>query len=216
MTPAPELSVVIPVYNEEAGLPALFARLYPALDALGAQLRDHLRQRRQPRPLGRAAARAVRAAPGRHARGPVHRQLRPAHGDHRRLRALPRPLRRHARRRPAESAGGDRHACSPRWTRATTTSAPSARSARTSAWRRYASRLMNRLRERITRIHMTDQGCMLRAYAAHIVDADQPVRARSTPSSRRSPTPSAQQPDRDRGRARGARRRRVEVFAATS
>ena len=32
---APELSVIIPVYNEEATLPALFARLYPALDALG-------------------------------------------------------------------------------------------------------------------------------------------------------------------------------------
>src|SRR5574343_1123892 len=30
----PELSVVIPVYNEEAGLQALFDRLYPALDAL--------------------------------------------------------------------------------------------------------------------------------------------------------------------------------------
>src|SRR5919198_2663419 len=30
-----DLSVVIPVYNEEEGLPALFARLYPALDALG-------------------------------------------------------------------------------------------------------------------------------------------------------------------------------------
>src|SRR5437763_541489 len=30
------LSVVVPVYNEEAGLPALFARLYPALDALVA------------------------------------------------------------------------------------------------------------------------------------------------------------------------------------
>src|ERR1041384_7508678 len=30
-----DLSVVIPVYNEEQGLPALFARLYPALDALG-------------------------------------------------------------------------------------------------------------------------------------------------------------------------------------
>src|SRR5919201_258787 len=29
------LSVVIPVYNEEEGLPTLFARLYPALDALG-------------------------------------------------------------------------------------------------------------------------------------------------------------------------------------
>ena len=32
--------------------------------------------------------------------------------------------------------------------------------------RRWASRAMNRLREHITRIHMTDQGCMLRAYAA--------------------------------------------------
>ena len=32
---APELSIVIPVYNEEAVLPKLFERLYPALDALG-------------------------------------------------------------------------------------------------------------------------------------------------------------------------------------
>src|SRR5687768_9339963 len=31
----PELSVVIPVYNEEAGLAKLFMRLYPALDKLG-------------------------------------------------------------------------------------------------------------------------------------------------------------------------------------
>jgi undecaprenyl-phosphate 4-deoxy-4-formamido-L-arabinose transferase len=31
----PALSVVIPVYNEEAVLPSLFARLYPVLDALG-------------------------------------------------------------------------------------------------------------------------------------------------------------------------------------
>ena len=29
------LSVVVPVYNEEAGLASLFQRLYPALDALG-------------------------------------------------------------------------------------------------------------------------------------------------------------------------------------
>ena len=38
-------------------------------------------------------------------------------------------------------------------------------------WRRVASRAMNRLRERITRIRMTDQGCMLRAYGRDIVDA---------------------------------------------
>ena len=29
------ITIVIPVYNEEAVLPTLFARLYPALDALG-------------------------------------------------------------------------------------------------------------------------------------------------------------------------------------
>ena len=38
-----EISVVIPVFNEGAVLPLLFARLYPALDALGRQLRSHLR-----------------------------------------------------------------------------------------------------------------------------------------------------------------------------
>jgi glycosyltransferase involved in cell wall biosynthesis len=32
---SPDVSVVIPVYNEEEGLPFLFERLYPALDALG-------------------------------------------------------------------------------------------------------------------------------------------------------------------------------------
>jgi undecaprenyl-phosphate 4-deoxy-4-formamido-L-arabinose transferase len=43
---------------------------------------------------------------------------------------------------------------------------------REDSWfRRHASRAMNRLRERITRIHMTDQGCMLRAYSREIVAA---------------------------------------------
>jgi undecaprenyl-phosphate 4-deoxy-4-formamido-L-arabinose transferase len=39
-----------------------------------------------------------------------------------------------------------------------------------SAFRRHASRLMNAIRERITRIRMTDQGCMLRAYGRTVVD----------------------------------------------
>jgi undecaprenyl-phosphate 4-deoxy-4-formamido-L-arabinose transferase len=38
-----------------------------------------------------------------------------------------------------------------------------------SVWRRWASRAMNRLRHRITRIEMTDQGCMMRAYSRQIV-----------------------------------------------
>jgi undecaprenyl-phosphate 4-deoxy-4-formamido-L-arabinose transferase len=39
------------------------------------------------------------------------------------------------------------------------------------AWRRWASRFINRLRERTTRIRITDQGCMFRGYARSIVDA---------------------------------------------
>ena len=38
------------------------------------------------------------------------------------------------------------------------------------AFRRLASGLMNRLRENITHIQMTDQGCMLRAYDRALVD----------------------------------------------
>src|SRR5205823_10765389 len=35
MSMKPEVSIVIPVYNEQAGLANLFARLYPAMDKLG-------------------------------------------------------------------------------------------------------------------------------------------------------------------------------------
>jgi undecaprenyl-phosphate 4-deoxy-4-formamido-L-arabinose transferase len=48
------------------------------------------------------------------------------------------------------------------------------------AWRRWASAAMNRLRERITRIRMTDQGCMLRAYDRAIVEAIRASREVST------------------------------------
>ena len=47
-------------------------------------------------------------------------------------------------------------------------------------WRHVASRLMNRLRERITHIKMTDQGCMLRAYSRSIVKAIVATREVST------------------------------------
>ena len=39
-----------------------------------------------------------------------------------------------------------------------------------SVWRTYASRAMNHLREKITRIKMTDQGNMLRAYGRNVID----------------------------------------------
>ena len=48
------------------------------------------------------------------------------------------------------------------------------------AWRRWASRAMNGVRERLTHIRMTDQGCMLRAYDRPIVDAIRASREMST------------------------------------
>jgi undecaprenyl-phosphate 4-deoxy-4-formamido-L-arabinose transferase len=48
----------------------------------------------------------------------------------------------------------------------------SIRKKRQDSWfRRHASRLNNSIRARITGIVMTDQGCMLRAYKRHVVDA---------------------------------------------
>src|SRR5207253_8538279 len=38
------------------------------------------------------------------------------------------------------------------------------------AWRTHASKAMNRLREKITHIKMTDQGNMLRAYGRNVID----------------------------------------------
>ena len=48
------------------------------------------------------------------------------------------------------------------------------------AWRRWASKAMNRMRERITHIRMTDQGCMLRAYDRPIIEAIRSSREVST------------------------------------
>ena len=48
------------------------------------------------------------------------------------------------------------------------------------AWRRWASKAMNRSRERLTHIKMTDQGCMLRAYSREIIDAINQSREVST------------------------------------
>jgi len=39
------------------------------------------------------------------------------------------------------------------------------------AWRRYASRLVNKIRERTTQVKITDQGSMFRGYARVVVDA---------------------------------------------
>jgi len=164
------LSVVIPVYNEEATLAALFARLYPALDALGVSyevvfVNDGSRDR---------SAALLRE---QFARRPEVTRVVLLNGNFGQHMAIMAGFERTRGERvvtldadlqnpPEEiakllakmdeghdSVGGlrlERH---------------------DNALRRAGSRAMNGLRRRITRIVMTDQGCMLRAYSRGIIDA---------------------------------------------
>ena len=166
----PELSVIIPVYNEEAGLPALFDRLYPALDALktayeiifindGSRDRSAavLRGQFERRPdvtrvilLATNAGQHMAIMAGfEHSRGNIVVTL---DAD---LQNPPEEIGKlvEKAREGYDCVGSIRQ------------------QRQDSAFRRYASKAMNGLRERITRIKMTDQGCMLRAYSRDIVDA---------------------------------------------
>ncbi len=166
----PQLSVVIPVYNEEQGLQALFDRLYPALDKLGIAYeivfvndgsRDRsaaiLREQFQKRP---DVTRVVlfNGNFGQHMA--IMAGFEQCRGQ--RVVTLDADLQN-----PPEDTGlllakmdeGHDYVGSIRRQRSD------------SLWRHVASRAMNGLRERITRIKMTDQGCMFRAYDRHIIDA---------------------------------------------
>jgi undecaprenyl-phosphate 4-deoxy-4-formamido-L-arabinose transferase len=176
---APRVSVVIPVYNEEAVLPALFARLYPALDALGesyeivfvndgsvdrsaAMLREQFQKRPDVTRVilfnGNFGQHMAIMAGFEHVRGE-------------RVVTLDADLQN-----PPEEIGnllakmdeGHDYVGSIR------------RMRRDVAWRRWASKAMNRVRERVTHIRMTDQGCMLRAYSRPIIDAIRASREVST------------------------------------
>ena len=166
----PDLSVIIPVYNEEEGLAALFARLYAALDALhttyeivfindGSRDRSAalLREQFQKRPdvtrvilfNGNFGQHMAIMAGFSHARG-------------RRVVTLDADLQN-----PPEEIGNLMAAMDDGHDYVGTIR----RDRQDSAFRRYASRVMNRVREHITRVKMTDQGCMLRAYSRDIVEA---------------------------------------------
>nr|WP_111517264.1 MULTISPECIES: glycosyltransferase [Cupriavidus] len=164
-----QVSVVIPVYNEEDGLQALFDRLYPALDGLGesyeiifindgsvdrsAQL---LAAQFHKRPdvtrvvlfNGNFGQHMAILAGFEHTRGKIVITL---DAD------LQNPPEEIPRLVETMRAGHDYVGTIRRQRNDT-------------AFRRYASRAMNRLRERITRIRMTDQGCMLRAYDRTVID----------------------------------------------
>ena len=168
--PVPDISLVIPVYNEEAVLATLFARLYPALDALGRSyevifVNDGSRD---------ASAALLRAQFER--RPDVTRVVLFAanFGQHRAILAgfayargrvlitLDADLQNPPEEIPrvvAELDAGHDYVGTIRQQRQDV------------AWRRWASRFINVLRERTTRIRITDHGCMFRGYSRGIVDA---------------------------------------------
>ncbi len=166
----PQLSVVIPVYNEEDGLASLFQRLYPALDGLKRSyeiifINDGSRDR---------SAAMLREQFER--RPDVTRVilLNGNFGQHMAIMAGFGKVRGETTvtldadlQNPPEEIGkllqkidaGHDYVGTIRLMR------------QDSAWRKVASRMMNRVRERFTKVKMTDQGCMLRAYSRNIVRA---------------------------------------------
>ncbi|MGD8378935.1 MAG: glycosyltransferase [Gammaproteobacteria bacterium] len=166
----PEVSVVIPVYNEEAVLGALFERLYPALDALNrryevvfvddgsadrsaALLREQFEQRPD-----ETRVVLLQSNFGQHAA--ILAGFAASRGD--KLVTLDADLQN-----PPEEI----HNLLAKLDEGYDYVGSIRRRRRDVYWRKWASRLMNRIRERITRIRMTDQGCMLRGYGRHVVDA---------------------------------------------
>ena len=164
----PTLSVVIPVYNEEAVLPALFARLYPALDALhtdyeilfvndGSKDRSAalLRQQFERRPQETRVV-LFHANFGQHSA--VMAGLSYARGDH--IITMDADLQN-----PPEEAGKILRLLEEGYDYVGTV-----RQQRQDVWwRRILSRAINRLREKITPIRITDQGCMMRGYGRGVV-----------------------------------------------
>ena len=165
---APRVSVVVPVYNEEEGLQALFDRLYPALDALAMSYevifindgsRDRsaqiLAQQFEKRP---EVTRVILFNGNFGQHRAILAGFEHCRGD--RIVTLDADLQN-----PPEDIGqllqamdqGHDYVGSIR------------RQRQDSIWRRWASRSMNQLRAKLTRIEMTDQGCMMRAYSRNIV-----------------------------------------------
>ena len=176
---APYLSIVIPVYNEQENLPELFRRLTTMLDRLGKPFeilftndgsRDNslvlLRDFHKQRPMqvrvidfnGNFGQHMAIMAAFERARGEV-------------IVTLDADLQNPPEEIPKllteienghDVVGGYRKDRQDSW------------------FRRKASRLLNVVRERTTRIRMRDQGCMLRAYRRHIVEHINASRETST------------------------------------
>ena len=167
---AVQLSVVIPVYNEELNLPTLFARLYPSLDALGRSYEVIFTND------GSADRSGALLAAQHAARPKVTRviEFNANYGQHMAIMAafervrgavivsldadLQNPPEEIPRLLDLIAAGHD-YVGGFRLNR------------QDSFFRTTVSKLINFVRKQTTNIEMTDQGCMLRAYTRPVIDA---------------------------------------------
>lgn len=167
---AMQLSVVIPVYNEEQGLQTLFDRLYPALDALKISyelifINDGSRDRsaamlREQFNLRPDVTRVILLAGNFGQHMAIMSGFAHCRGE--RIVTLDADLQNppeEIKKLLAKMDEGYDYVGGVRQQR------------QDSSWRRHASWAMNKLRERITHVVMTDQGCMLRAYSREIIYA---------------------------------------------
>ncbi|MBF0161787.1 MAG: glycosyltransferase [Magnetococcales bacterium] len=164
----PEISVVIPVYNEESVLPLLFRRLYAVMEGLGRSYeilfvddgsRDQtprlLHQQFQAMP---ATTRVIilKTNFGQHAA--IIAGFNHCRGQY--IITLDADLQNPPEEIPkllAQMDAGHDYVGTIR------------RKRQDVLWRQVAGKVMNRLREKITRIRITDQGCMLRGYHREVV-----------------------------------------------
>ncbi|MBS0342965.1 MAG: glycosyltransferase [Proteobacteria bacterium] len=165
---APVLSVVIPVYNEEEVLAALFARLYPALDALHVRYevifiddgsRDRSTSILAAQFERRPEVTRVILLNGNFGQ---HRAILAgfAHCRGERIMTLDADLQNPPEEIPRLLAAMDEgHDCV----------GTVRRQRQDKAWRRWASRAMNRMRHGLTGIVMTDHGSMMRAYSRRVI-----------------------------------------------
>jgi undecaprenyl-phosphate 4-deoxy-4-formamido-L-arabinose transferase len=166
----PRVTIIVPVYNEQAGLAKLFDRLYPVMDGLRVPYeilfvddgsRDEsvplLREQYERRP---DATRVVVLASNAGQHMAILAGFELARGNY--VITLDADLQNPPEEIPhilammeegADYVGTVRRRRQDVW------------------WRSVASRALNRIRERTTNIHITDQGCMLRGYGRNVVDA---------------------------------------------
>jgi undecaprenyl-phosphate 4-deoxy-4-formamido-L-arabinose transferase len=171
--PTPQLSIVIPAYNEEEGLKALFDRLYPAMDRLSSDLSlsyeiVFVNDGSRDRSAGMLAAqydlrpdvtRVVLFQNNFGQHMAIMAGFEYARGEY--IITLDADLQNPPEEialLAAELIKGHDYV-------------GTIRANRQDSWfRKTASRAMNHLRQRLTRITMTDQGCMLRGYSRRIIN----------------------------------------------